>query len=103
MLEAETVFRSRSSQVADYLRERLLSGYCHKRLPSERELSRQLGVGRQSIRGALQELQHEGLITSRTTAGTRVLSKASIEHTQERKVGLGFLTKRSLQATEWSF
>jgi len=43
-----------------------------ERLPSERELSEQLGVSRPSLREALAELQESGLLTSRAGSGVFV-------------------------------
>jgi len=43
-----------------------------ERLPSERELSERLGVSRPSLRDAVQELQSEGLLTTRAGAGIYV-------------------------------
>lgn len=84
----KTVFHSRASQVAHYLREKILSGYWQERLPAERELARQLGVGRQSVRSALQELQNQGLITSRTTTGTRIVPNTETRNPHKPRVGL---------------
>jgi DNA-binding FadR family transcriptional regulator len=56
------------------------------RLPSELELSRQLGVGRSTIREALRVLGHLGLVESRTGLGTFVtqqtISDNPIEYPQ---------------------
>lgn len=41
-------------------------------LPAEVELAGKLGVGRQTVRQAMQKLVHEGLIERRRNAGTRV-------------------------------
>ncbi|WP_208347195.1 FadR/GntR family transcriptional regulator [Pseudaestuariivita rosea] len=52
----------------------ILRGVLHpgERLPSERELSEQLGVSRPSVREAISELQDKGLLTSRANAGVYV-------------------------------
>lgn len=56
------------------------------KLPSELELSRQLGVGRSTIREALRVLGHLGLVESRTGLGTYVtqqtIADSPIEHPQ---------------------
>ena len=63
-----------STSVVDHLRELLESGELGPgdRLPAERELAESLGVGRNSIREALRELQSLGLVESRRGAGTFV-------------------------------
>jgi GntR family transcriptional repressor for pyruvate dehydrogenase complex len=40
-----------------------------ERLPSERDLSERLGVSRPSLREAVADLQHRGLLTSRAGSG----------------------------------
>jgi GntR family transcriptional regulator, transcriptional repressor for pyruvate dehydrogenase complex len=45
------------------------------KLPSELELSRQLGVGRSTVREALRVLEHLGLVESRSGLGTFVIEK----------------------------
>lgn len=50
-----------------------------KKLPSELELSRQLGVGRSTIREALRVLGHLGLVESKSGLGTYVVQKGMTE------------------------
>lgn len=45
------------------------------KLPSEQELSRQLGVGRSTVREALRVLGHLGLVESRSGLGTYVIDR----------------------------
>lgn len=45
------------------------------KLPSELELSRQLGVGRSTVREALRVLEHLGLVESRSGLGTYVIEQ----------------------------
>jgi GntR family transcriptional regulator, transcriptional repressor for pyruvate dehydrogenase complex len=63
-----------SSSVVDHLRELVSSGQLGPgdRLPAERDLAERLGVGRNSIREALRELQMLGLVEARRGAGTFV-------------------------------
>jgi DNA-binding FadR family transcriptional regulator len=67
--------------VADALRRRIaLGAYVPgERLPSERELSETLGVGRMTLRAAIRLLYDEGLLatTKGRTGGTWVLEKAA--------------------------
>jgi GntR family transcriptional regulator, transcriptional repressor for pyruvate dehydrogenase complex len=73
-LSAFAVRRTESvdSQITRKLLEFLLSGAVlpERRLPSERELSEQLGVGRQSIRNALKALALLGIVEARVGSGT---------------------------------
>ncbi|MBX3523381.1 MAG: FadR family transcriptional regulator [Xanthobacteraceae bacterium] len=50
-----------------------------KKLPSELELSRQLGVGRSTVREALRVLGHLGLVESKSGLGTYVVEKGMAE------------------------
>jgi GntR family transcriptional repressor for pyruvate dehydrogenase complex len=67
--------------VADALRRRIaLGAYVPgERLPSERELSETLGVGRMTLRAAIRLLHEEGLLetTKGRSGGTWVLDKAA--------------------------
>jgi DNA-binding FadR family transcriptional regulator len=67
--------------VADALRRRIaLGAYVPgERLPSERELSETLGVGRMTLRAAIRQLDDEGLLstTKGRSGGTWVLDKAA--------------------------
>jgi DNA-binding FadR family transcriptional regulator len=83
---ATTSIRQRYEQIADRLigdmREgRLLPG---DRLPAERELAQQLGVGRASVREALGYLQLHELVETRRGAGSYVA-----EDLRERLAALG--------------
>src|SRR5262245_24458940 len=52
------------AQTAAILKERIEAGEWHKWLPGEQELHTQLHVARMTLRGALQQLQREGLVRS---------------------------------------
>lgn len=66
--------RRRSSRVVDDFLERLARGELSPgtRLPPERELAGELGVGRNSVREAIRELEQLGVVESRHGAGTYV-------------------------------
>lgn len=73
------LIRQRYEQIADRLVQdirdgRLLPG---DRLPGERELAQQLGVGRASVREALGYLQVRGLVETRHGAGSFVVPDAA--------------------------
>lgn len=66
--------RKLSDEVADHLERMIRAGELaeSERLPSERELMRQYGVGRPSIREALQHLSKMGLVEVRSGERARV-------------------------------
>jgi GntR family transcriptional regulator len=61
-------------QIQEYLAERILEGELppEARIPSERELSQELGVSRMTVRRSITELVNEGLLERRHGAGTFV-------------------------------
>jgi GntR family transcriptional regulator, transcriptional repressor for pyruvate dehydrogenase complex len=67
---------NRAEAIAETLRGRILSGkYAPgERLPSERELSVNLGANRSSVREAMKKLEQLGMIAIRPGGGARVLS-----------------------------
>ena len=71
-------------QLADELRERIVSGRLApgSRLPSESELARVAGVGRDAVRQALAELRGEGLVV--TTRGQRSRVREMLQMTVTR-------------------
>jgi GntR family transcriptional repressor for pyruvate dehydrogenase complex len=75
--------------VADALRRRIaLGAYVPgERLPSERELSETLGVGRMTLRAAIRLLHDEGLLetTKGRSGGTWVLDKAAPRTPAQRR------------------
>ncbi len=66
-------------RVADRIQAQILDGSLRagSRLPPERELARQFGVNRSSVREALKTLEQLGLVSSRQGSGTLV---GSVEH-----------------------
>jgi GntR family transcriptional regulator len=61
-------------RIQEYLAERIFSGDLapDTKLPSERELSRELEISRMTVRRAITELVNEGLLTRRHGSGTYV-------------------------------
>lgn len=74
IVEPQRLYR----QIADQLRRAVAAGEfaVGARLPAERDLARQLGVSRPSLREALIALEVEGMIEVRTGSGIYVLAKA---------------------------
>jgi DNA-binding FadR family transcriptional regulator len=78
-----------STQIAEQLRERIAGGEypVGSRLPTEVELTRQLGVSRNSVREATRSLVHSGLLTARAGDGTYVQSDSELAPALSRRVG----------------
>lgn len=88
-LEPQRLYR----QIAEQLRTLMSQGEFKpgERLPAERDLARQLGVSRPSVREALIALEVEGWVEVRTGAGVFVLQRA-------RKP---IATRKKVPADEW--
>lgn len=71
IVETQRLYR----QIAEQLRAAIQAGdwQVDERLPAERDLARQLGVSRPSVREALIALEVEGLVEVRTGSGVYVL------------------------------
>jgi GntR family transcriptional repressor for pyruvate dehydrogenase complex len=63
------------AQVVEHVRKEIEAGRLHPgdRLPPERDLAREMGVSRPSLRSGLRALQAMGIITSRRGAGTFIV------------------------------
>ncbi len=57
-------------------------------LPTERELSRMLQVGRNTLRAALEQLKEEGLLKSNRGEGTRIIRKRLRKSKHKQLIGL---------------
>ena len=80
-------------QIAEQLRTLITAGEFTpgSRLPAERDLAKQLGVSRPSVREALIALEVEGWVEVRTGSGVYVLDRA--QHTQS--------AEKTIAITEW--
>ena len=80
-------------QIADQLRTLIQSGefVAGSRLPAERDLAKQLGVSRPSVREALIALEVEGWVEVRTGSGVYVQDRT--QHTQS--------AEKTIATTEW--
>ena len=76
---ATPVIRQRYEQIADHVIEDVRAGHLRPgdRLPGERELAQQLGVGRASVRETLGFLQVRGIVETRHGAGSFVAAAAA--------------------------
>ena len=83
-----SIYLSRSSQAADYLRQQIRAGQWKNHLPAERVLSEQMAVSRRTIRAALDEMQQEGWILERTRQGTRIQVNSNNRSETRTSVGL---------------
>ncbi|HEY0246853.1 MAG TPA: GntR family transcriptional regulator [Gryllotalpicola sp.] len=79
-----------SEQIAEQLRRRIASGEfpVGARLPTELELTRELGVSRNSVREALRSLVHAGLLRARAGDGTYVAATSELAPTLARRLEL---------------
>lgn len=70
-------WRAKGDGVLDQLGQKVVSGQYGpgRRLPTEAELARKLGVSRPSLREGLKALARKGLVDSRPRRGTTVLEK----------------------------
>ncbi|MES2634379.1 MAG: FadR/GntR family transcriptional regulator [Pseudomonadota bacterium] len=75
-------------QIAEQLRALMKSGEFEpgSRLPAERDLAKQLGVSRPSVREALIALEVEGWVEVRTGSGVYVLKRSGRTSTSDRKI-----------------
>src|SRR3954464_2676134 len=75
-------------QVIEQLREQISAGTwaIGSRIPTESELPRLLGVGRNTVREAVQSLVHAGLLERRQGSGTYVLSRSELAVTMGRQI-----------------
>ena len=73
-------------QIADQIRTLVRSGEfpAGSRLPPERDLARQLGVSRPSVREALIALEVEGLVEVRIGSGIYVLDGGRVDRRRRR-------------------
>ncbi|WP_218192325.1 FadR/GntR family transcriptional regulator [Brachybacterium vulturis] len=100
LVRVEARHETPSMNVARELLKYLLSGNVKlgSRLPSERQLAEQFGIGRSLVREALKSLELLGLVESRTGAGTFLVGTASrlLPQVIEWSVLLGERSEREL-------
>lgn len=81
-------YQLRSTQIAEYLRERLQAGEWAGQLPGERVLAEQAGVSRRTVRAALETLQQEGWVAERSRQGTQVARKRRRRGSSDARAGV---------------
>lgn len=95
--------RTVADQVAEQIRRLITSGAFKPgdRIPAERELAAQLGVGRPAVREALRELKSQGLLNSgRGAQGTTVSSLPSPQFSGALSAILGRGAERIIELME---
>src|SRR5687768_11152675 len=80
-LEKDGAGGSLYRRLSDLLRERITRGELAvgQALPTQRQLSGDLGLSEVTVRRALQELATQGYITAQAGRGTTVLSRRAVE------------------------
>ncbi|QPF88621.1 FadR/GntR family transcriptional regulator [Bradyrhizobium commune] len=89
--------------IADQIREQLRSGHLRpgQRLPPERELAKQLGVGRNTVREAMTMLEVAGLVERRLgSAGGAFITNSNSKAVAERISDGMMLGRISLKAND---
>ncbi len=87
---SRSVYQSRTEQVLAHLRQCLEEGLWTGSLPAERQLAAQLGVGRNTVRAAIQKLRQEGLVRERSPRGTLLATEAPAPKRRASSVGIIF-------------
>src|SRR5580658_8712081 len=88
------------SQTVAYLRSRIAKGHWVGRLPSERLLTAQLQVSRNTVRAALSQLSREGIIRSRHGSGTEIVGLRRRRKPPIRSRDVALLTPESLESLQ---
>ena len=89
------------AQLSGLLRKKICSGQLppHARLPSERDLCKQYDVSRITVRKALTELLHDGLIYTTVGKGTYVADPELNEELQPLRSFTADITRRGMVAS----
>ena len=88
-----------ASQIADAIRRGAIDA--GERLPSTRVLSRFLGVARNTVIAAYDELMAEGVIESRHGAGARITDAAAVSRTSKvRALRMAGYPARTVRITD---
>lgn len=100
---ANELYKPLYVQIQEYLAEQIFSGRLppDSRLPSERDLSEELGVSRMTVRRAITELVNDGLLERRHGSGTYVAkpkvlydARELIDHAESmRRRGLAYTSQ----------
>lgn len=91
-----------SEKVAFQLKKAIAAGVFKvgDRLPSERDLAQQMGVSRPSVREAIQQLEHQGIIETVHGGGSLVRNIAEQEIQRPMEIFLGHDKTKVVELTE---
>lgn len=81
-------FAGKAGHVASHLRTLIRAGQWREGLPGERQLAKELGVGRRSLRSALAELEREGVVGRSGPRGARVRQRRKRMPGKTRSIAL---------------
>ncbi|WP_438480427.1 substrate-binding domain-containing protein [Oleiharenicola lentus] len=90
-------FSTLPHQVAAALRAEIDRGAWPEWLPGERPLTESLRVSRKTLRKALAQLQHEGVIVAKQGLGHRVVTPSARPKMPAANVSVGLLTPESIE------
>ena len=95
---ASTTPKSKSGQLADLLRTRIMAGEWMSSLPSERQLAAEYFVSRTAVREAFRALAEDGLVeAARSTRRGRTVRAGSVEPRTVPRAGQVMLVTPSLR------
>lgn len=90
--------RPLATEAVKVIQEMIESGELQQRLPGERALSERLQIGRDTLRAALVELQHQGWISVGSHGKHRqILKNPSKKKETQRSKRIGFLSPKRLE------
>lgn len=104
-LLTKSLLRSRSAQLADYLRGCIVHGELAEPLPSIRDWSVRIGVGHNTLEAALKLLDREGLVTVRPRQRVRLVSsggKVSADAFSHRTIRWVYYGDPSYDSAIWA-
>lgn len=95
--------KSTSQQVAEYLREEIGKGVWTGMMPGKDRLVAQLGVGRDTVKMALRQLEQEGLLVGQGPGRRRRIHRVDQHSSKRRSLRIGFLSYDPISSEYGSF